>query len=603
MSAKSAIRVISQFIVPALCVLVGAGVLVGVAALSYEAAYAWLSQYSSDGKLEFLTLAIFQSITTKLRLAGAALVAVGAALFWFRAAFYGAVWQVVQALAGIGRGIGRSAQTFWRTETQAHLLVLAVVLAAGAVLRIAHLGAPMRSDESYSYLNFSSKPLLIGLSSYIVPNNHLLHTVFTHWLTQVFGSAPQVLRLPAVGFGIGLIAVTYWFGRVVASRPAATLAAALVAVSFPLIEFSINARGYSMLHVFSLVVFGLVYKLRAHPRLALYLALVLTAVAGLWTVPVFLAALGAAALWYLQWLVRQPAAERTRRLLVAVAMAVAVGVLTVLLYAPILVTMGPDAIIANDFVKPLPLAQVLAQLPSELPLAGGFLVQGLPPLALALLGVGLAAALLLGWARFAALVSLTLIAVGWSVVFVLLIHKFPPPRVHYFLVPLLYLTAAAGWDALLTRLLGARRSAWPMAASAVAVGVVVLTTAYLLARFDRYRFTPLYEQRDGEAVLEYLRHYKRPTDRVVLSSNSAPIMGYYSTRRPVPKTIRPPGAPDERLLVVYYPLRNLPFAFQLAQAQTDTVGFGPRRLIHRFNGSLLYQYDRLRSATVPDRNK
>lgn len=595
---KKILAVVSKVVVPLLCVLIGAALLLVTATLRYEQAFAWLSGYSSDGKLEILTPAFYASIISKIQLVGIALLVLGGLLFWFRQVFSDAVWRLFSALADIGRSVRGIARRFWQTESAGHLLVLGIILAAGIVIRLRYLNsAPMRADESYTYVYFSAKPLVIGLSNYIVPNNHLLHTMLVHFTTQLFGNAPWAIRLPAFLFGVLLIPATYWLGRILTTRPAATLGAALVAVGFPLIQYAVNGRGYSLEHVLSLMLFAVIYKMRTRPRLAVYLALVIITVAGLWNIPVFLTPLCIAAIWHLLWVLRQPAAERWPLLRPGLAIAVVSAILTVLLYSPVLVATGLEAIVANEFIKPVTYAEFLALLPGETILLGTVLVKGLPTVVLALLGIGLVAALVLARRRAPDLIALALIGVGWTIVFTFLMHKIPPPRVHFFLLPVLYLTAATGWDEFVRRLLGERASFWPTVASAAAVGAVLVVATYLLVRFDRQRFTPTQETRDAETVANYLNQNLRPDDRLILSSNSTPILSYYLLRlrheNIAAQASDFPVAQANRMLMVYYAERGIPYKTQFFKSKADSTGFRPRRLVKRFVGSELYEYTRI----------
>ena len=135
---------------------------------------------------------------------------------------------------------GRPRQS--RLETAALIAIVVV----GTAVRLAFLFRPMQLDEAYTYNEYASKPVLDGLSWYTLPNNHLLNTLLIHVSTVVLGNEPWVVRLAALAAGLGLIPATYALTRRLCGPPEALLAAALVAASEPLIDYSTNARGYTL---------------------------------------------------------------------------------------------------------------------------------------------------------------------------------------------------------------------------------------------------------------------------------------------------------------------------------------------------------------------
>ena len=121
----------------------------------------------------------------------------------------------------------------------------------------------MQLDEAYTYNEYASKPVLDGLSWYTLPNNHLLNTLLIHVATVVLGNEPWVVRLGALAAGLGLIPAIYALTRRLCGPPEGLLAAALVAASEPLIDYSTNARGYTLVALVTVLAGG---DGRADPR-------------------------------------------------------------------------------------------------------------------------------------------------------------------------------------------------------------------------------------------------------------------------------------------------------------------------------------------------
>lgn len=72
------------------------------------------------------------------------------------------------------------------TQSALEIGIVFSVFAIGICLRVWHLGRAVRYDEAWTYVEFASRPLVIGLSNYTAPNNHLLNTLFIHFSTQLF---------------------------------------------------------------------------------------------------------------------------------------------------------------------------------------------------------------------------------------------------------------------------------------------------------------------------------------------------------------------------------------------------------------------------------
>src|SRR6516165_8653441 len=126
-------------------------------------------------------------------------------------------------------------------------VALCLIIAIGAAARIYFIDEPMRSDEAYTYNEYATRSLYDAVSLYTFPNNHLLHTLLVHLTVRWFGGAPWAVRLPAMLAGLALIPATYAMVRQLVDSRSALFAAAFVTASDPLISYSVNARGYTLL--------------------------------------------------------------------------------------------------------------------------------------------------------------------------------------------------------------------------------------------------------------------------------------------------------------------------------------------------------------------
>src|SRR5262245_38990681 len=99
----------------------------------------------------------------------------------------------------------RAAIDALRAESAWHLAALLSLVVLGVVLRVRALEQPINYDEAFTYLQYASRPFLIGLSNYSYPNNHLFHTLLVHASIRLFGSALWAIRIPACVAGCAAV--------------------------------------------------------------------------------------------------------------------------------------------------------------------------------------------------------------------------------------------------------------------------------------------------------------------------------------------------------------------------------------------------------------
>lgn len=160
------------------------------------------------------------------------------------------------ALAARTGGESRDGLALLETRSASHRrgwafpLLFIAVIAAGALLRLHFLRQSIRYDEAAVFLHFNSKSLADILTDY-QPSNHLLHTLLVRLSTGFFDCGPAFLRLPALAAGILLIPASGWAAWRWIRRRWAVVAVMLGVAGHPiLVEYSCNARGYSLFALF-----------------------------------------------------------------------------------------------------------------------------------------------------------------------------------------------------------------------------------------------------------------------------------------------------------------------------------------------------------------
>ena len=129
---------------------------------------------------------------------------------------------------------------------RAELAALAVITALGVLCRLAALRQPMRYDEASAWADFIGRDWWTILSRYPTPNNHVFFSLIAKLTSALAPYGPWAIRLPALLPGIAIVPATWAVGRRLADRATALLGAALAAGSMPLVLYSANARGHSL---------------------------------------------------------------------------------------------------------------------------------------------------------------------------------------------------------------------------------------------------------------------------------------------------------------------------------------------------------------------
>jgi hypothetical protein len=345
-----------------------------------------------------------------------------------------------------------------RAQSRLDVAALAAILLVGTAARLPFLDRPMQLDEAYTYNEYASRPLLDGLSWYTLPNNHLLNTLLVHVATALLGNQRWVVRLPVFVAGLALIPATFAMAARLCGRAPALLAAALVGASEPLIEYSTNARGYTMVALVTVLLVVTADRIVVDSRggrLHEWVAFTLLPVLGCFAIPIMLYPYGGVVLW-LVLRARRPAAGSRRVRLDRLALSGALAaLLTIVLYLPALIRTGLGRVAANPYVAPRPLGDVVRELPRTLSLAWVEWHSDWPRLVTALFVLAWAVSLLrmvIAHRGCAAPTKLLLTVMCFSMAAALVQRVVPYDRVWLFALPLYLACIAEGLSGAIARL-------------------------------------------------------------------------------------------------------------------------------------------------------
>jgi uncharacterized membrane protein len=408
-----------------------------------------------------------------------------------------------------------------RKEAVVEMGSLFAVVAIGIFLRLWHVRRAVRFDEAWTYIDFASKPLVVGLSNYRAPNNHLLNTLLIHFSTLLLGNTALGLRLPSLVAGCLVIIATWFVTRALYGRLSGILAGGCIAALPTFIEFSVNARGYALQWLSILGMIWCGYLSLRKPTLKIpWLGFVLAAVVGVYTIPTTLIPMAGVFAWIL-W---STSADGTLNDLVSMSKkvalaALAISALSAILYIPPLIVRGLGALMAKDVVdwQQLEFAEGLK---NTVQCAWLHWTDGVPRgivwMLLASFAIGL---LFFGKTskRSVSQLPISITIALWisAAVFVWARHVFAFPRVWSYLLLSAVMTAAAGLSLVLSFITGRRPIRQLVVAGAVSVGIAVLIGAGVIKQQVLFTTNETGTIIDADQIVDFLAADLRPGDSLV----------------------------------------------------------------------------------------
>jgi 4-amino-4-deoxy-L-arabinose transferase-like glycosyltransferase len=231
-------------------------------------------------------------------------------------------------------------------------VVLAVLVGIG--VRGYFLAQPMRYDESFTFLNFISRDFKY-LFFYPLPNNHVLYSILAKVSILIWGSHPVSIRLTAFLAGIALIPLVYVLCRRLNNQQSGIFAPIAIAIFPYFIFYSTNARGYTLLVLFTLILALVGAKIAKQPSILQTALFSLIAAFGMLTIPTMLFPIAGIFSWVFLLLFINGHTQNVVLSKFAIPGVLITSALTALFYTPvILVSNGIEPIIANRFVKAQP---------------------------------------------------------------------------------------------------------------------------------------------------------------------------------------------------------------------------------------------------------
>lgn len=329
---------------------------------TYESLASLLNRLATDGELESFTVFLYQLIRLPFALVGMALVAISgfSLLRWKKTKLWldrfptlsKRFFILLQKDAGI---FGKDTRT--AIDNQGWLInsVLIGVTIVAIVLRLYNLNIPLGHDEPYMYNAFASRSFWHIVSNYHLPNNHVLLSIIIKIVTGLFGNLVWSLRLPTIIAGALMVPASYFFGRRFYSVETGILSSVFVAIFPILIQYSVHARGYVILALFTLVLFVLADYVRVKKNRFAWMLIVLLSALGFFTIPIMLFPFGALYVWLIASYIFNDTSSYAPKFIFLkywASSGFATAFVTIFLYAPILIY-SYERFFGNGFVAPL----------------------------------------------------------------------------------------------------------------------------------------------------------------------------------------------------------------------------------------------------------
>ncbi|HEY8401972.1 MAG TPA: hypothetical protein VIK89_11955 [Cytophagaceae bacterium] len=354
--------------------------------------------------------------------------------FYYRNILYGIVLWVIIETRDLFVSIVNSYRFLERKQ-------LCLVAGAFILILIHHTYfltlMPFRVDDVFSYLFFVRNGPLVSALHYPEPNNHILFNILCS-LLKVFSLSPLwTMKIPSLFYCLIALFILFPFVKYFYGFATAFICLVLSGFMHPSFIYAIQGRGYMLMSLFVLCAMCSIFLYLFHKKKGYYLFLFgLFGVLGAYTMPTFLLFYIPVIVYALIYL----STNERKKLLLAVVVS---GVITLMLYVPVIIINGHDTVFNNRWVRSLEWWKFIDTLPSAivdsinyllaLPSKGHYLV---PLLLISLLWIFKKGGSEKKWIQFFVLL---LVFTG---LFLFVTRRFPPYRVWTYLSFLTNITLA-----------------------------------------------------------------------------------------------------------------------------------------------------------------
>ncbi|UCC91517.1 MAG: glycosyltransferase family 39 protein [Candidatus Aenigmatarchaeota archaeon] len=233
-----------------------------------------------------------------------------------------------------------------------HVLLFVIILILSIGFRLVYLDQPMKHDEAATFNNFASKSMFQISVDYYSSNNHIFHSIFVHLSYLLFGKDEIFIRFPAFIFGILSILSIYFLARKILDRNVALLSMLLLSVSQFFINYSSEARGYTLAVFLSILTVYFIFEALKTEKLKFWLISAVLVSLTMYTIPSMFYFFLGISVWVI--FVKAKKLSRNQKFKNPLLFLLLSGFITTVLYMPILIFTGINLIspLSNIYVSP-----------------------------------------------------------------------------------------------------------------------------------------------------------------------------------------------------------------------------------------------------------
>lgn len=462
-----------------------------------------------------------------------------------------------------------------------YLLVLLCLFILTILIRGEQLNGPVYHDEAFTFMEYASHSFTTVMTDYSLPNNHVFHTILVRVAYLLLGNYPWTIRLPAFIAGVLIIPAMFLLGWILYNKKVGLLAATLGVFMQQLIDYATSARGYSLVTLFTVLIFGLGIYLSRHKNRAGWLLLAVFSALGFYTIPTFLYPFGILFTWFLFTAFTQPSRVAYGSIFSFFKYAMLTGLLsiglTMLFYTPIFAISGIASVFGNHVIQSNGVGNFFTNLPVTLSQIWEAWLTGLPWFGPIII-TGFALSLIFHWKVSRTRIPLQIAAVLFPAAALLIQRPDSAPRVWSFLLPLLLIWTAAGILALFDFIQERLHTHLDLSAGIVALGIAC---SIFISAKAIIHFLPQFEHphTQTEDVALYLKKQVKKGDVIAVTYPFDMSVIYYLSYHGVPKLYTKDIAAQDftGLFVVVYPnnqqtIDNVLTNTGIAVKKVDTAG-------------------------------
>lgn len=423
-------------------------------------------------------------------------------------------------------------------EDKVYLFLLLFIFLAGIGLRLFFINQPMRHDEAISFVTFANIPLSRSLLDYSTSNNHFLHTFFLHISYLIFGNQIWAIRLTAFMAGIFIIPAAYLVGRIFYNNKVGLIASAFIAVSSPLISYSTNARGYTLVTLFFLLALALIKYLKDNNNKTGWLFFGIINFLGFFTIPTYLYSFGILIVFLLLIVIFRESEVNKKILLKNTFSSLAFTIiLSVAVYSPAIIFSNFDSGIVSSAIKSNGFIPFLRELPLDLKTIWLQWTRDIHFSISILLIIGVLISLIFLKSSKIKKINLIFPCLIWLIPVLFVQRPTMFERLWLFLLPIFFILGTSGIVFIIELIF--KKINIKKIISIILISLITLSIIFGLGYTELKTKSIYYSTETGilleaEEITTYLKKELKPTDRVLLECPSEWPLKYYFDKYDIP---------------------------------------------------------------------